>query len=142
MAGSCRDASRRWRLPSFASFWLDWNLDIWRCEAWNEPLGSALDLDRIPHPREPCNARVMACYRTARMLMHSAVATPDAAQVLAAGQLGTAVASLFRRNVAQSVWALVEETPRMRRLARRPGRTAAGTAVAENGWPSHEATQA
>jgi MoaA/NifB/PqqE/SkfB family radical SAM enzyme len=29
-------------------FYLDWNLDIWRCEAWHEPLGSVFDLDRIP----------------------------------------------------------------------------------------------
>jgi hypothetical protein len=34
----------------------DWNLDIWRCEAWHEPLGSVFDLDRIPDQREPCHA--------------------------------------------------------------------------------------
>ena len=32
-------------------FYLGWNLDIWRCEAWNEPLGSVFDLDRIPDRR-------------------------------------------------------------------------------------------
>jgi MoaA/NifB/PqqE/SkfB family radical SAM enzyme len=100
-------------------FYLDWNLDIWRCEAWTEPLGSVFDLDHIPDQREPCNACMMACYRNASMLMHAAVAASDAVRALAAGQLGTAVASLFRRSVAQSLWALIEETPQMRRLARR-----------------------
>ena len=105
-------------------FYLDWNLDIWRCEAWNEPLGSIFDLDRIPDQREPCNACMMACYRNASMLMHAAVAATDAARFLAAGQIGAAAATLFWRSVAQSLWALVEETPQMRRLARRRSRTA------------------
>jgi len=100
-------------------FYLDWNLDIWRCEAWNEPLGSVFELDRIPDQREPCNACMMACYRNASMLMHAAVAATDAARSLAAGQIGAASATLFRRSVAQSVWALIEETPKLRRLARR-----------------------
>ncbi|HMD63769.1 MAG TPA: radical SAM protein [Stellaceae bacterium] len=99
-------------------FYLDWNLDIWRCEAWNEPLGSVFDLDRIPDQREPCNACMMACYRNASMLMHAAVAATDAARAPCAGQIGAAVASLFRRSVVQSLWALVEETPKMRSLAR------------------------
>jgi MoaA/NifB/PqqE/SkfB family radical SAM enzyme len=100
-------------------FYLDWNLDIWRCEAWNEPLGSVFDLDRIPDQREACNACMMACYRNASMLMHAAVAAVDGARALASGQIGSAVSSLFRRSVAQSLWALIEETPKMRRLARR-----------------------
>jgi MoaA/NifB/PqqE/SkfB family radical SAM enzyme len=100
-------------------FYLDWNLDIWRCEAWHEPLGPVFDLDRIPDQRAPCNACMMACYRNASMLMHAAIAATDAARALAAGQIGAAAVMLFRRSVAQSLWALVEETPQMRRLARR-----------------------
>jgi MoaA/NifB/PqqE/SkfB family radical SAM enzyme len=53
-------------------FYLDWNLDIWRCEAWNRPLGSVFDFDSFPDQREPCNACMMACYRDASMLMHAA----------------------------------------------------------------------
>jgi hypothetical protein len=108
---------------------LDWNLDIWRCEAWNEPMGSVFDLDRIPDQREPCNACMMACYRNASMLMHAAVAATDAARATAAGQIGTAVASLFRRSVAHSLWALIEETAKMRRLARRRKRAAASSVL-------------
>jgi MoaA/NifB/PqqE/SkfB family radical SAM enzyme len=106
-------------------FYLDWNLDIWRCEAWHEPLGSVFDLDHIPDQREPCNACMMASYRNASMLMHAAVAATDAARALAAGHIGTAVASLLRRSVAQSLWALIEGTPKMRRLTRRHKRVVA-----------------
>jgi hypothetical protein len=58
-------------------------LDIWRCEAWNRPLGSVFDLDRIPDQREPCDDCMMACYRNASMLMHAAGATADASRALA-----------------------------------------------------------
>jgi hypothetical protein len=120
---------------------MDWNLDIWRCEAWSEPMGSVFDLDRILDEREHCNACMMACYRNASMLMHAAVAATDAARALAGGQIGTAVASLFRRSVAQSIWALVEETPKMRRQARRRKRAAAENAVLYDCWPSNERTE-
>jgi MoaA/NifB/PqqE/SkfB family radical SAM enzyme len=106
-------------IGGYKYFYLDWNLDIWRCEAWNEPLGSVFDLDRIADRRDPCNACMMACYRNASMLMHAAIATTDAARALAAGRIGSAAASLFRRSVAQSIWALLEDAPKMRRLARR-----------------------
>ena len=106
-------------IGGYKYFYLDWNLDIWRCEAWNEPLGSVFELDRIADQREPCNACMMACYRIASMLMHAAVAITDSVRALAAGRIGAAISSLFRRSVAQSLSALIEETPNMRRLARR-----------------------
>jgi hypothetical protein len=53
------------------------------------------------------------------MLMHAAVAAKDAARALADGKIGVAVATLFRRSVAQSLWALAEQAPKIRRLARR-----------------------
>ena len=106
-------------IGGYKYFYLDWNLDIWRCEAWNEPLGSVFDLDRIPDQREPCNACMMGCYRNASMLMHAAVAATDAARALADGKIGAVVSTLFRRSVAQSILALVEVTPKMRRWARR-----------------------
>jgi hypothetical protein len=89
---------------------------MWRCEAWNQPLGSVFDLDRIPDQRERCNACIMGCYRNASMLMHAAVAATDAARALAAGQIGTAVSSLFQRGVAQSLFALIGHSRRIRRL--------------------------
>jgi len=50
------------------------------------------------------------------------------------------VSTLFRRSVAQSLWALIEETPKMRRQARRRKRTAAAASL-DHGWSSNEATE-
>ena len=51
----------------------------------------------------------MACYRNASMLMHAALSAADAARALAAGRVSEAAALLFRRSVAQSIWALRDE---------------------------------
>jgi MoaA/NifB/PqqE/SkfB family radical SAM enzyme len=120
-------------IGGFKYFYLDWNLDIWRCEAWTEPMGSVFDLDRLPDRRDPCNACMMGCYRNASMLMHAAVAATDAARALAAGDIRAAAASLFRRGVAQSLLALIEEMPKMRRVARRRRQRAGDTTAFDAG---------
>jgi MoaA/NifB/PqqE/SkfB family radical SAM enzyme len=90
-------------------FYLDWNLNIWRCEAWSQPLGSVFDLDGFPDQRDECNACTMACYRHASALMHGAIAVTDSAQALLQGRLPSALHSLWQRGVAQSLWALSGE---------------------------------
>jgi MoaA/NifB/PqqE/SkfB family radical SAM enzyme len=95
-------------------FYLDWNLDIWRCEAWTQPLGSVFDLDDFPDQRDECHACTMACYRHASALMHGAIAVTDSAQALARGNLPGAIRSLLQRGVADSLWALTaEQYPRL-----------------------------
>ena len=98
---------------------LDWNLNIWRCEAWKEPLGSVFDLDRIPDQRDACNVCMVACYRNASMLMHAGVAASDALRSLARGDIGAAGAALFRRGVGQSLRAVIEQVRQIRRVVRR-----------------------
>lgn len=116
-------------------FYLDWNLEIWRCEAWTEPMGSIFDLDRIPDMREPCNDCMMACYRHTSALMHGAIAVTDSAQALRRGDVAASVRSLARRGTAYSLWSLVrEELPRSifasRRSKAMPPATATTTANA------------
>ncbi|WP_321898849.1 radical SAM protein [Paraburkholderia heleia] len=104
------------RIPCIAGskyFYIDWNLDIWRCEPWDEPMGSVFDLDHLPDQQEPCNACMMGCYRHASVLMHGAKAVTDSAYALGRGELRSAVSLLFQRGVAYSLWALAtEELPR------------------------------
>ncbi|TDG03835.1 radical SAM protein [Paraburkholderia guartelaensis] len=115
------------RIPCIAGskyFYIDWNLDVWRCEPWHEPMGSVFDLDRLPDQREPCNACMMGCYRHASVLMHGAKAVTDSVYALGRGELRNAVGLLLQRGVAYSLWALAtEELPRtaLTALAGRPG---------------------
>src|SRR5215469_11760325 len=99
-------------------FYVDWNLQIWRCEAWSQPLGSVFDLDRIPDQRDRCTACMMSCYRDTSVLMHAGVAVEDALRTVAAGRLRQAVTGLFRPSVGRSLRAVLEEASVIRRLAR------------------------
>jgi MoaA/NifB/PqqE/SkfB family radical SAM enzyme len=98
-------------------FYLDWNLDIWRCEAWSEPLGSVFDLDAIEDRRDGCTACTMACYRDNSVLMHVGVALEDAAVAVAEGRLGDAARAVFRRSVASSLRAVASNAREVVRLA-------------------------
>ena len=109
-------------------FYLDWNLQIWRCEAWSQPLGSVFDLDHIPNQRDRCTACMMNCYRDTSVLMHAGVAVEDALAAAAERQLGQAAALVFRRSVARSLRSVVEEAGVVRRLAGHGTRSARGTA--------------
>ena len=102
----------------FKYFYLDWNLDIWRCEAWSAPLGSVFDLDAIPDQRDRCTACTMNCYRDTSVLMHAGNAVGDAAAAIASGRIRDAAGLVFNRNVAISLRSVAEEAGTIRRLAR------------------------
>jgi MoaA/NifB/PqqE/SkfB family radical SAM enzyme len=97
-------------------FYLDWNLDIWRCEAWSKPLGSVFDLERVEDQRERCTACMMTCYRDTSVLMHAGVAVAGAVTTMASGHLLKAAGMLFRRSVAESLLSLAAERATVARL--------------------------
>jgi MoaA/NifB/PqqE/SkfB family radical SAM enzyme len=103
-------------------FYLDWNLNIWRCEAWSKPLGSVFNFDQIPDCRDRCTACMMACYRNASVLMHAGVAVEDAAAALEAREFGKATQLLFRRTVVQSLGAVLGQVGRIARVVRERNR--------------------
>jgi MoaA/NifB/PqqE/SkfB family radical SAM enzyme len=91
-------------------FYLDWNLNIWRCEAWSKPLGSVFELDSIPDCRDRCTACMMSCYRDTSVLMHAGLAVEDAASAMARGRPGEVTRLLFRHSVASSLGAAFAQT--------------------------------
>ena len=119
-------------------FYLDWNLQIWRCEAWNEPLGSVFDLDQIADRRDRCTACMMNCYRDTSVLMHAGVGVEDAVAAAGDGRFGQAAALVFRRSVARSLRSVVEEAGVIRRLARRGTRTTPAAAAVPIQRQSHK----
>jgi len=97
-------------------FYLDWNLDIWRCEAWSEPLGSVFDLERVEDQRDHCTACMMTCYRDTSVLMHAGLAVAGAVTAMASGHLLEATRVLFRRSVAESLRSVAAESATIARL--------------------------
>jgi hypothetical protein len=98
-------------------FYLDWNLDIWRCEAWAAPMGSVFELDRIPDQRDRCTACMMSCYRDTSVLMHAGIAVGDAAVAIRTGQVKEAGRLVIKSSVAISLLAVAQQAGTIRRLA-------------------------
>jgi len=80
-------------------FYLDWNLDIRRCEAWAEPMGSVFEFGQIPDRRDRCTACKTACYRDTRVLMHAGIAATGAAGALTVGSGGATTDAAQRRPI-------------------------------------------
>jgi len=107
-------------------FYMDWNLDIWRCEAWAEPMGSVFDLDSLPDRREACFDCMMGCYRNASVMMHGPIAITDALQSASRGNVRATLQALGRPGVAYSLWSLAtDELPRLARFGSQRARRAA-----------------
>jgi MoaA/NifB/PqqE/SkfB family radical SAM enzyme len=125
-AASVRDIQRHVRgqrerfacVGGFKYFYRDWNYDIWRCEAWREPLGSAFDFDTLPDNREPCTACIMSCYRDTSTLMHAGVAAADAGRALARFKPLAAARAVLNRTVAESLGATLSEARLLAKLSR------------------------
>jgi MoaA/NifB/PqqE/SkfB family radical SAM enzyme len=100
-------------------FYLDWNLQIWRCEAWTEPMGSVFDFEAIEFRRDRCTDCMMSCYRDTSVLMHAGIAAQDALKHLKAGKPGRAAEAMFQRSLATSIGAVLESAPVLRKLARK-----------------------
>ena len=100
-------------------FYLDWNLQIWRCEAWSEPFGSVFDFDEIADRRDRCTDCIMGCYRDTSVSMHAPIAAVDSAIALASGELGGAVRTLARGSVARSAGSLLGNVTQLWQIGRR-----------------------
>lgn len=137
-AASIRDIRRHVRgeperfpcVGGFKYFYLDWRLDIWRCEAWHEPMGSVFDLDELADMREPCTACTMSCYRDTSTMMHAGVAAADAAAALAHADPWAAARAFLTRGVAESLVATAGEARLIAKLGRDRGVRPVVTAVA------------
>jgi MoaA/NifB/PqqE/SkfB family radical SAM enzyme len=134
-AASIRDIQRHVRgeaerfacVGGFKYFYMDWRLDVWRCEAWRAPMGSVFELDHIADDRTHCTACIMSCYRDTTVLMHAGVAAADAASALGRAEPLAAARAFFNAGVAESIGATLAELGLLMSLGRRPaGKTAGG----------------
>jgi len=68
-------------------FYLDWNLDLYRCHYWETPICHIRDFDRSKLIRDGCTRCRIDCYRDPSILQFIAVNASDAFQDLRHGRL-------------------------------------------------------
>jgi MoaA/NifB/PqqE/SkfB family radical SAM enzyme len=89
-------------------FYLDWNLQVYRCHFWETPMCSIWDFDGSKRVRDGCTRCMIDCYRDPSVLQHFGVSIADAAKALKRGRLLEAAKSLLNSENLESMRAVVE----------------------------------
>jgi MoaA/NifB/PqqE/SkfB family radical SAM enzyme len=103
-------------LGGWKQFYLDWNLMLWRCHNWHEPLCHVSEFDGSQRIRDGCQACMMDCYRDSSVLQHVGVSISDGLQSLRKGHLGDAARALFNRSNLISLQSIAAEARWIGRL--------------------------
>ena len=98
-------------LAGYRFFFLDWNLQLWRCHHWEEPICSIFDFDKSKLVRDGCTRCMINCYRDSSLMQQVAVSVHDGYQALRKGNLKGAAQALGRRANVDSLRAVMEELP-------------------------------
>ena len=88
-------------------FYLDWNLNLYRCHFWETPMCSIYDFDSSKLIRDGCTRCMIDCYRDPSVLQFVAISASDAYQNVRKGKLLAAAKHLLdRRNLTslKAVW--------------------------------------
>lgn len=88
-------------------FYLDWNLDLYRCHFWEKPMCNIYEFDQTKLIRDGCTRCMIDCYRDPSVLQFVGISASDAWNNLKRGKLGAAAKNIFdRRNLTslKAVW--------------------------------------
>jgi MoaA/NifB/PqqE/SkfB family radical SAM enzyme len=99
------------RFPCLAGYkywFVDWNLQVFRCHYLGEPLGPLEEFGRIEPIRTGCNACAIDCYRDPSVCQYLAVSVADAVAALRRGNWLEGLGTLLHPNNFLSLAALLE----------------------------------
>ncbi len=102
-----REPERFGCLAGYNYFYVDWNLNLYRCHAWDKPMCSIYDFDSSKLIRDGCTRCMIDCYRDSSVLQFVAISTHDAYQHLKQGKpLQAAKDILDSRNLIsiRAIW--------------------------------------
>jgi MoaA/NifB/PqqE/SkfB family radical SAM enzyme len=94
-------------LAGYKYFFLDWNLNLYRCHNWATPMCNIYEFDSSKLIRDGCTKCMIDCYRDPSVLQFVAVSASDAYHNLKKGKLIAAARNIFdRRNLIslKAVW--------------------------------------
>lgn len=88
-------------------FYLDWNLNLYRCHFWETPMCNIYEFDQSKLIRDGCTRCMIDCYRDPSVLQFVAINASDAYNDLKKGRVFSAAKRVFdSRNVTslKAVW--------------------------------------
>ena len=88
-------------------FYLDWNLNLYRCHFWEKPMCNIYQFDQSKLIRDGCTRCMIDCYRDPSVLQFMAISASDAWNNLKRGKLRAAARNILDpRNLTslKAVW--------------------------------------
>jgi MoaA/NifB/PqqE/SkfB family radical SAM enzyme len=98
-------------LGGYRFFYLDWQLNLWRCHYWEKPMCSIYEFDETRLVRDGCTRCMIDCYRDSSTMQHVAVSAHDSYRAIKSGRVREAAQALTRTGNWGSIKAVVEELP-------------------------------
>jgi MoaA/NifB/PqqE/SkfB family radical SAM enzyme len=90
-------------------FYLDWNLNLYRCHFWETPMCNIYEFDESKLIRDGCTRCMIDCYRDPSILQFVAISASDAWHNLRRGKLIAAAKNVFDPRNLTSLKAVWEE---------------------------------
>ena len=104
-----REPERFGCLGGHKYFYLDWNLNLYRCHFWEKPMCSIYEFDETKLIRDGCTRCMIDCYRDPSVLQFIAISASDAWQNLKKGNLLAAARNIFDSRNLTSIKAVWED---------------------------------
>jgi MoaA/NifB/PqqE/SkfB family radical SAM enzyme len=95
-------------LAGFKYFFVDWNLQVYRCHFLSDTLGPLEEIERLTPIRDGCNACNIDCYRDPSVFQYVAVSLADTLAAWSQGKVVQGFRSLLNPTNVLSLAALVE----------------------------------
>lgn len=97
-------------------FYLDWNLNLYRCHYWETPMCSIYEFDQTKLIRDGCTRCMIDCYRDPSVLQFVAISASDAWNNLKRGKLGAAAKNVLDSRNLTSLRAVWEDRKWIRKV--------------------------
>lgn len=95
-------------LGGYKYFYLDWNLNLYRCHFWEKPMCNIYEFDESKLIKDGCTRCMIDCYRDPSVLQNVAINLNDAAKAFKRGDLGEAAGKIFNYNNIISIRSILE----------------------------------
>jgi len=89
-------------------FYLDWNLDLYRCHYWNKPMCKIYDFDSTKLIRDHCTKCMIDCYRDPSILQFIAVNMSDIYHGLKSFNMNSVLKKTFDKRNVTSIASVLE----------------------------------
>jgi MoaA/NifB/PqqE/SkfB family radical SAM enzyme len=96
-------------LGGYKYFYLDWNLNLYRCHFWETPMCNIYEFDPSKLIRDGCTRCMIDCYRDPSVLQFAAISASDAWRHLKKGQFVKAAKKVLDSRNLTSIKAVWED---------------------------------